>query len=126
MSREDVIKRYRLTDEQRQERQNERASCEAEYERLRKQIAELEGEKSKAFGRASRLRWEITQSLYVEDPIICEPHGFECVSEPPGAMSVGANIHIDDGQICYAGSIGRRSEFTAEELATYRKIKTRK
>lgn len=41
----------------------------------------------------------------------------------PGAP--GANIHIDDGKVCYAASIGRRSEFTDEELETYRKIKRR-
>jgi hypothetical protein len=92
---------------------------------LKAKIVDLETERSKKTSEASRLQYEISRAELIDDPKICEPHGMESIVEPPGVMSAGAMIHIEDGETCYAASIGRRSDFTPEELEIYRRIKRR-
>lgn len=117
------IERYRLTEAQRQERWDRIAELRAVEEDAKAQIKALEAGLGPARTESSRLGYEVETARDLDDPIICEPHGMECIKEPPSAMSANASIHIADGATCYAGSLGRRSDFEPDWLATYREVK---
>lgn len=113
------------THAEKEDLRRKRAALLTEAGNLRSMIVDLEVERGKKTTEAGRLAYEIYTAELIDDPLICEPHGMECIKEPPSAMSANASIHIKDGATCYSASVGRRSEFTDEELWTYRKIKGR-
>lgn len=117
---------WRLTPEQEAQKLSEYEVAKAEETELRDQAKALEREASKVASAVSRNRFEINRSKLIEDPPICDPHGKECIQEPPCAMSAGAMLHIEDGATCYAASIGRRSEFTEEYLEQFREMRKKR
>lgn len=76
-------------------------------------------------GEATRLCHYAQQAGYVEDPLICEPHGHECCTEPPGGYSDGAMMYLDDGAVGYAKPLWRRGWFDPGRLVECRRAKSR-
>jgi hypothetical protein len=113
------------TETEKEELRRQRGALLTDAGDLKAKIVDLEAERSKKNAEAGRLAYEISTAELIDNPIICEPHGMECIKEPPSAMSANASIHIADGATCYAASIGRRNDFTPEELEIYRRIKRR-
>lgn len=120
---DDLRTRYAKTKEEQQADLDTANTLDEEAIDLREQVADLETTRLQKTGEARQIRHYVRQAMYVEDPLICEPHGKESCVEPPSVMSAGAMMHFDDGEVCYAKSLGRRSEFDPAWLEEYRRIK---
>lgn len=117
------LERYALTKNEQHERLDQIRTLKQEARVFKAQAEESVRQQRLKEREASKLGQEVRQARLVEDPLICEQHGFESIRKVPGAMSTGAMIHINDGKVCSASALGHRSDMDPEWLETYRQLK---
>lgn len=79
---------------------------------------------------AASLKRQIRREKLIADPLICKDHGATCLLDDglhgsgyPYHVTIAAGKVVHSGEACRGGhTIGRLSDFTPEELATYRKM----